>query len=75
MNDELLIKFLLRETDSHENELVDKWLAIDAANVKHFDQLKFLWDSSKRLASESSVDENAAWARFKEKVSEKKVLR
>lgn len=70
MNDELLIKFLLKETDSYENELVDKWLALDAANVKHFNQLKFLWDSSKRLASESKVDENAAWERFKQKAEE-----
>lgn len=70
MNDELLIKFLLKETDSYENELVDKWLALDAANVKHFNQLKFLWDSSKHLASESTVDEHAAWERFKQKTIE-----
>ncbi|HEY1025898.1 MAG TPA: FecR domain-containing protein [Sphingobacteriaceae bacterium] len=67
MKDELLIKFLLRETDSEEDQRVNEWLAADSRNTKQLTDLKTLWDTSKALASQSSVDENAAWERFMER--------
>ncbi|MBC8052290.1 MAG: FecR domain-containing protein [Sphingobacteriaceae bacterium] len=74
MDEELLIKFLLGETSSEENEQVDQWIAASPSNKKRFEQVKLIWNTSKNLASTSTIDEHAAWGRFQEKVSEQKVL-
>lgn len=67
MNDELLIKFLLQETSEEENIAVQEWLAADEANMRHFIQFEKIWTASKKLHTESNVDETLAWNKFKEK--------
>ena len=37
---------------------------------KQYDDFKTIWEESKRLASGSKVDENAAWQRFKNRVEQ-----
>lgn len=69
MNDELLIKFLLKETTPEEESSVKNWLEADPANQKHFVRFERLWTLSKNLESKSAVDENAAWLRFKERAA------
>lgn len=65
MTDELLIKFLLKESSEEENQKVENWLNIDEANKKHFTQLETIWQLSNTLKSESKRDENVAWESFK----------
>lgn len=65
MNDELLIKFLLRETDPDEDRLVKEWIESDPGNTKHFSQIATIWKSSKELAPHSRIDPDEAWSRFK----------
>lgn len=65
MNDELLIKFLLKETTPDESQGVKEWLAIDDANRKKFIQFKLVWETSKTFAFERPIDSNTAWQRFK----------
>ena len=72
MNDELLVKFLLKETDPDEDRQVNEWLSASPANKKLLAEMEVIWASSKKLASKSAVDENAAWERFKEKVAPQK---
>lgn len=67
MSDELLVKYLLGEANIDEIMRVRDWIAADAANAKHFEHFKLIWDSSKKLEAKSTVDENAAWERFKAK--------
>jgi ferric-dicitrate binding protein FerR (iron transport regulator) len=43
-------------------------MAADPANKKQYEDFKTIWDESKRLAAVSTMDENAAWARFKNRV-------
>ena len=68
MEDDLLIKFLLRETSAEESLLVNSWIAADAANQKHFSQVKLIWDSSKKLVANRDLDENKAWDRFQSRL-------
>ncbi len=65
MSDELLVKYLLGEANIDEMMRVRDWIAADAANAKHFEHFKLIWDNSKKLEAKSTVDEDAAWERFK----------
>lgn len=48
---------------------VQTWLAAEEANARYFNQLKTVWDKSLELAAVSTVDENKAWNKFKERVN------
>lgn len=71
MTDELLIKFLLKETSEEENTAVEKWLAADPKHISEFLELEKIWESSQLLAPKSTVNEETAWLSFKEKVNKK----
>ena len=67
MNDELLIKFLLKETSEDENTIVNDWLLASPANAAQLTQFEKIWNASKQLAATSQVDEEQAWLKFKAK--------
>lgn len=67
MNDELLIKFLLKETSADENTIVQNWLMESEANTIHFAGLEKIWVASKTLENKISIDTEDAWRRFKYK--------
>lgn len=67
MNDELLIKFLLKETTAIENGEVEQWLAANNENALYFEQLEKIWIASGALAQTSEVDVDKAWLAFKAK--------
>ena len=69
MNDDLLIKYLLRETTSEEDVSVKEWIETSEANKQYLSQFQKIWDTSKKLTPQSTIDENEAWLRFKEKAS------
>ncbi len=57
------------EADADETAAVQKRLTEDAVYKKYFDQFKSIWDGSKNIAVQSATDENAAWQRFKNRVT------
>ena len=65
MEDSLLIKYLLNETNSEEDSAVKSWIEEDPEHLKYFDQFRWIWIKSGELSQEISVDENAAWERFR----------
>ncbi|WP_316814927.1 FecR family protein [Pedobacter nyackensis] len=67
MTDELLIRFLLKETSEEENITVQNWIDAAPSNKDHFLKFEKLWNSSKNLAPQSTISENEAWLRFKQK--------
>jgi transmembrane sensor len=69
ITDDLLVKYLLGEATAEEQTLVEEWMASDAANKKQYEDFKTIWEESKRLAATSTVDENAAWQRFKNRIA------
>ncbi|WP_285056360.1 FecR family protein [Pedobacter ginsengisoli] len=69
MTDELLIKFLLNETSEEEGITVQAWLEADPSNRAYFGQFEKIWNAGKKLAVSSTVDEQQAWLKFKEKAA------
>lgn len=43
-------------------------MAHDEANHRYYEQLKEVWDTSKRLSLSSPVDENKAWEKFQARI-------
>lgn len=70
--DELLVKYLLRETDDTEQQAVEAWLREQEENSRYFEGFRTIWEESKRLSATSSVDENEAWERFQRKIGNKR---
>lgn len=70
INDELLVKFLLGEASPAESISISQWITASADNEKYFNDFKLIWDNSLELAANSTVDENAAWQRFQQMVTE-----
>lgn len=69
MTDELLIKFLLNETSEEEGLAVQAWLEADPSNQVYFGQFEKIWKAGKKLAVSSTVDEQQAWLKFREKAA------
>ena len=69
MKDEILIKFLLKESNLEEKEEVNKWLALGEDNVIYLAQMRKIWVESKKLSAKSKVDVEAAWIKFKDSTS------
>lgn len=69
INDDLLVKYLLRESNKTENIEVEQWITNNAANEKYFDDFKLIWDESKQLAASTNIDEEAAWQKFQDRIS------
>ena len=67
-NDELLVKYLLGEATDAEQREVTGWIEAEEANRKYFEGFKLIWDESRHLASQTVVDEGAAWERFTQRV-------
>jgi len=68
MSDDLLIKYLLRETSPEEDLALSQWLAEDPENRKEFERFELIWKESKNLEQKSTVDPDAAWLKFKEQI-------
>ncbi|MDP3466703.1 MAG: FecR domain-containing protein [Daejeonella sp.] len=68
MSDDLLIKYLLRETSPEEDIELSHWLAEDSENRKEFERFELIWNESKKLEQNSTVDPEAAWVKFKEQI-------
>lgn len=67
--DDLLVKQLLGEATAAEQAEVAAWLVQSEANRKHYEQLQLIWDNSKQLAAKSTVDTDACWTKFKNRIA------
>lgn len=63
---------MLGEATEEERRLVESWINSDVANKKQYEDFKIIWEESKRFAAISTVDEDAAWQRFKSKINQPK---
>lgn len=73
MTDDLLIKYLLKETSTEEELVVKTWINLSEANQKRFSEFELIWSTSKNLAASSNIDENDAWDRFQLRVEDKSI--
>lgn len=72
INDDLLVKHLLGEATAEEQAEVNAWVEESDNNRRYYHDFKLIWDNSKKLAAASTIDENAAWQRFQQKVATEK---
>lgn len=68
INDDLLVKYLLKECTVAETMQVEAWIAASASNKKYFAELETIWQQSKELEVKSDIDTDAAWERFNRKI-------
>jgi transmembrane sensor len=66
--DDLLVKVVLGEATEEELRYVQGWIAISSVNKGYFDDFKRIWEESRNLAFRSTVNEEAAWLDFKQRV-------
>jgi len=66
--DELLVKYLAAEASADECAQAEAWMEASAANKAYFEHFKLLWDESLKMAHTSTVDENIAWNRLRERI-------
>lgn len=71
INYDLLVKYLLGETNPQEAFWVRDWLAADPEHQKQFEQIKLIWEESGKYAS--SIQEDAAWDRFKNRIEQSQI--
>lgn len=64
----MLVKHLLGETTPSEAGLVLQWINSSPSNQAYYDELKKVWDTSRQLATQSTVDENKAWEKFQRRI-------
>lgn len=64
MNEELLTRYLLGETDEEENTLIGEWLLQDPANNRQLGQIRTVLD----MVELTRIDETASWNNFKTKL-------
>jgi ferric-dicitrate binding protein FerR (iron transport regulator) len=62
------VKHLLGEASPEEEQAVREWMNENATNKEYYNQLKKIWDNSKNLAADSSLDVDKAWERFQKRV-------
>ncbi|HEX6169783.1 MAG TPA: FecR domain-containing protein [Chitinophagaceae bacterium] len=68
------MKHLLGEASPEENQAVKEWMNENASNRDYYDQLKKIWDNSRKLAADSTLDVNKAWQRFQKRVTDQKEI-
>ncbi len=69
MDDGLLVKYLIGETDGEENLLVEKWLEASDENREEYARVQKVWQGSLAV-SKSKVDTDAAWAKLSGRIDE-----
>lgn len=74
MSDDLLVKYLVGETDAEENATVEIWLKADRKNQNYYNGFKKIWEDSLVIASKNThIDEDVAWKRLHNRMHEKDV--
>jgi len=70
--DELLVSYLLGEATEEQQRSALKWISASPENERYFQEFQQIWEKSRELAANSSVDVNAAWERMREKLEKGK---
>lgn len=65
---DLLVKYLLNETNDTESREVERWIQTSPANRKYFEQLLFVWEQSLSLAPAKTINRDDAWLRLQERM-------
>lgn len=67
MNDEILIKYLLKEAAEAEVKAVEQWISAHPDHELHYRHVRILWDTSAGISGKSRLSEDEAWKHFLER--------
>ncbi len=70
INDELLVKYLLNEATSAEQQAVHQWINASTENQRYFHHFQLIWETSKQLVIPSTVSADDAWKRFQQRTAQ-----
>lgn len=59
--DDLLAKYLAKETDTHEADIIGEWVGASKNNQKVLEQSKLIFEGVSSLKNQKNVDVDAAW--------------
>ncbi len=65
--DEILVKYLLKETTKAETEAVEEWSRLSPENENYLRDLRIIWNASQRIGGRSEADTTEVWSRFQRK--------
>jgi transmembrane sensor len=66
VSDELLIRYILKEATTGEEQAVNNWVAQNEANARQLEGMKMIFESGARVAPTSPLTETEAWDKFKQ---------
>ncbi|MCO5946019.1 FecR family protein [Mucilaginibacter flavidus] len=69
ITDDLLVKYLLGETDATESSDAELWINTSDANKKYYADFKLIWQESERIAATNNPDEDGAWLRLQNRIA------
>lgn len=68
--EEILIKYVIGEATAAEEEQVSGWLKENKSNEQQLEHFRLIWETSKTLQPESTLDEEVSWQEFKALIDE-----
>lgn len=68
IEEDLLVKYLVGETDEEETLDVEKWIGASDENKKRFEQVMLIWEQSLELAKPAVVNIDDAWNRMQQRI-------
>jgi ferric-dicitrate binding protein FerR (iron transport regulator) len=72
MDEELLIRFIIGESDDNESVVAQKWINDSDANRRHFEKLLKVWSAAEdpRHVEPADVNADAAWNKLKARIEQ-----
>jgi transmembrane sensor len=64
--DEILVKYVIGEATTAEEQLVMSWASENKSNEQYLAHFRLIWETSKTLQPESTLDEEQSWQEFKQ---------
>lgn len=71
--DELIARCLAKNADASEQGSLAEWIVMSAENLKYYEQMKFIFETSSQSTPNLSVNKDAAWDKIKFNFEEKTV--
>ncbi|MEM9859048.1 MAG: FecR domain-containing protein [Bacteroidota bacterium] len=72
---ELLVRYLSKETSALENRRVEHWLNANDRNKEEFNKLKLLWEASSHAKEASLIDVKSDWQKVKLRIDDEPKVR
>ena len=69
IDDELLVRYLSKDTSVEESKLIEIWLDFDENNHTYFNELKLLWQVSASAKKAENINTQADWQKVQQRIS------